>query len=87
MKEHLAAEAAARMPATSAQVISFYRHHARRWETSARNALNGKMRAEMSICRAACNEGVPELLFKIKKRLALVDRSKRSPQTTFVEGR
>lgn len=36
------------MPATSAQVISFYRHYARRCETSARNAPNRMMRAHLS---------------------------------------
>ena len=34
--------------ATSRNILSFYRHHAQRCETAARNARNEKMRAELS---------------------------------------
>lgn len=48
MKKHLTAETAAPAPASSLNVISFYRHQAGRCETAARNAPNEKMRAELS---------------------------------------
>jgi hypothetical protein len=48
VKKHLASEAAARAPATSLNVISFYRHHVCRYETAARHAPNEKLRAQLS---------------------------------------
>lgn len=48
LKKHRTADATARKKATSAGIVSFYRHYARRCEAAARNAPNDKMRAELS---------------------------------------
>lgn len=48
MKRHSTVVSAAPAPASSVNVISFYRHHAYRCETAARNATNGEKRAQLS---------------------------------------
>lgn len=48
MKRHPTVVSAAPAPASSVNVISFYRHHAYRCETAARNATNGEKRAQLS---------------------------------------